>query len=96
MRIGPDGKRFVWGHIVDVHEIGRYQIVEAVPNRPRGEDKSAFNQREFFVYVDNEDVNSYATSLDQALLIAIAAGNGGKNEAATTARYMARLAGVDL
>lgn len=60
--------RFVWGKVVAWHEVGRYQILEydpLVPVRTCGI---------FHVYVDKVSQNTSASSLEAALVIAIALG----------------------
>lgn len=64
----PD--RFVWGKVVAWHEVGRYQILEY----SRQDDESEEPRRCFHVYVDKVGHNTSASSLESALVIAVALG----------------------
>jgi len=57
--------KFVWGKIVKVHKAGPYDIVEYHPD-------SAPSETLFHVYVDEQSTNWSATSIEGALLLAIA------------------------
>jgi hypothetical protein len=71
---GPDGKKFVWGKIVQIHEVGHYQIVEH-----RAPSRSANFTLLFHVYVDGRDASRAGKSLDEALALAIAYRHEGSN-----------------
>ena len=63
--------RFVWGQVTAIHDIGPYTFVET-------------DEGGFHVYVDGKDTCHSATTLDRALIIAVAR----KNLEANTARWM--------
>lgn len=74
-------RRFTWGKIDKIHDIGPYTIVEYT-------DKST-KCPTFHVYVDGKCTGTSTTTFDGALLIAI----GRKNLEANEARWMSIAAG---
>lgn len=76
--VRKERSRFTWGTVLEVHDVGRYTIIEY---RQRDNEEAIF----FHVYVDGKSTSNSTTSLDGALLIAIAMSNLEPNEA----RYMA-------
>lgn len=77
LRIEP--KRFTWGEVVTIHDIGRYSLVEFNSSDHRANEGA----HRYSVYVDGEAIGHGYGSLDQALIAAIAWGNGhGASEAA--------------
>ena len=81
--LAPDGKKFVWGHIREIHVVGNYKIVEYT-------DSLTF----FHVYVNDKDMSIGSRTLDGALLLAISAARHTGNEVGNAARYAARVLGV--
>jgi hypothetical protein len=63
--------RFTWGHIIQIHVLKRYTIVEFVQPHPESE------LTRFHVYVDERDTNRGAETFESALLLAIAIGQLG-------------------
>jgi len=95
-RIGPDGRRFVWGPIVRIHEIGVYQIVEYqrdVSNlHPMTEENAAEHGRhEFMVVIEGRRSGRVYRSLDSALVGAVAIRRDGINTRADV--YFDRMTG---
>jgi hypothetical protein len=62
-----DRRRFTWGKVVDVHEIGPYAFIEAIW-KVKGPSNGKTG---FFVYIDGKDMGTSAPTLDGALLLAI-------------------------
>lgn len=89
---GPDGKRFVWGRIIEVHSIGPYEIVEFRPGPIKGPALDE-NLREFHVFIAGKDASVAAPTLDLALLLAIAYVASAGNDP-SAARYAARALGM--
>lgn len=71
--------RFTWGSVQDIHDIGPYTIVEYVIAR-EGKEITLFH-----VYVDGKATDSSTSTLEGALILAIANRHLEINEA----RYMA-------
>lgn len=77
--LGPDGRRFELGAVWRIHAVGRYQIVEyvndmsAAPSDPHDE----HGKMRFAVYVEGKPAGLVCGTLDEALLGAVCAGNGG-------------------
>lgn len=67
---------FTWGHVVTVHEIGEYQIVEY---REGPTNMSKGGNTMFHPYIDNKDTNCSCDTLDEALVKAIAIKHDGHN-----------------
>lgn len=74
-------QRFTWGKVTKFHEIGPYTIVEYTDRFHQGVPA-------FHVYVDGECTSSSASTLEGALILAIAK----KHLEANEARYMAMAA----
>lgn len=77
--------RFVWGKIVQWHEVGRYQILEYRPFVPNSVPRECRDEPRFHVYVDKKDTHTSTRGLESALIEAIAYGNLEVNHA----RHMA-------
>ncbi len=91
MTHGPDGKRWPWGRITEVHSIGPYDIVEFIWKDIKG---GLAGKRGFGVFVAGRDAGISAPTLDGALLLAIAyRAEGGKSTSA--ALYMTRMLGLE-
>lgn len=88
-KIAPDGQIYTWGEIVNIHEVGPYQIVEYFPNY-LNLNMSRPNHAMFHVYVDKKDASRGSYTLEGALLIAI----GVKNKCVEAARYAAKVLDV--
>lgn len=73
--------RFVWGKIVQWHEVGCYQIVEYRPYVMNSNPRECREEPHFHVYVDKESKSTGASTLESALIIAIALGNLETNHA---------------
>jgi hypothetical protein len=67
--------RFVWGKIVQWHEVGRYQIVEYFPAFASSRPPEYEDQAKFHIYLDKKSTHTGASTLESALVIAIAMGN---------------------
>lgn len=65
---GPDGKRFPWGKIDDVHCLLEYEIVEFTPKDPETWPAPVM----YLPYVGGRDTGETYKTLDQALVGAIA------------------------
>ncbi len=87
--------RFVWGKIVAWHEVGRYQIVEYLPNVPNSSPREYSDQPSFHVYVDKDDKSTGASSLESALVIAVAMGNLEINHAHHMSTACLKVLGID-
>jgi hypothetical protein len=84
-------KRFTWGKIAKIHDVGRYTIVEYEGNMPEDKDRPCYH-----VYVDEKDVNNGAETLEGALIIAIAKGTKMEiNESTHMAKAACKLLGVE-
>ncbi len=77
-------RSFMWGTVLRVHDIGSYTLVE-YEHRHAYKDEGV----QFHVYVDGKDTRMSETTLDNALLYAIAH----KHLELNTASYMAKGAG---
>lgn len=79
-QMGPDGKRFPWGHIDAVHRIGDFAIVEATRTRPISNVVGGhLGEVSFHCYVFGDLPHDFASdthcsfaSLDEALALCIA------------------------
>lgn len=73
---------FCWGRVEVFHDVGRYTIVEY---------SNATDQtvRHFHVYVDGKSTNNSCSSLEKALIFAVAFGGG---QEINTASHMAMAA----
>jgi len=68
--------RFTWGKVIGIHTIGRYTFVEyfgrAYENgHPTGEDET---KPSFHIYVDGKSTSQSASTIESALVHAIALG----------------------
>lgn len=79
-------RRFTWGKIVKIHNIGPYTIVEYT-------DKST-KAYHFHIYVDGKCTGTSTLTLDGALLSAIGRSNLEVNEARWMAMAAAKLLNV--
>lgn len=80
--------RFTWGTIMAFHDVGPYTIVEFISY-------DSSNQTAFHVYVDGKDTANSTSSLDSALVLAMAFKNvESKNEARFMAMGACKLLGV--
>lgn len=74
-------KRFVWGPVVQVHDIGtRYTIVEYECPMDGGAIR-------FHIYVDGKDISVSFNTFEEAMVGAVAFGKLPYNEAQTAALY---------
>lgn len=85
---GPDGKRFPWGRITEVHTIGPYDIVEFIWK----EGDRLAGKTHFCVYLDHRDTAMGSPTLEGALACCIAA--MAKKEPA--AEYILRMLGLPI
>lgn len=93
-RMGPDGQRFPWGPIDQVHEIGPYKIVEYrrdMSGFGRSSDYSEHGKTQFHPFIDGKDTSHCFDSLDAALAGAIAYRREGPN--GTAGYYFMRMLG---
>lgn len=77
--------RLMGQRIVATHGIGGYQIIETEGDTP--------GAQRFFPYVDGRSTGNYESSLDAALIVAIAFRYDGNNSQA--AHYFARMIGME-
>jgi hypothetical protein len=75
--------RFTWGSVQEIHDIGPYTIVEYISRNRDKEDETCFH-----VYVDGKNTSSSTSTLEGAMILAIAHKHLEVNEA----RYMAMAA----
>jgi hypothetical protein len=61
--LGPDGTKFVWGKVQEIHEISNFQIVEYLSKSNNGPE-----ERLFSTYLNNKDLHESYPTLDTALL----------------------------
>ncbi len=87
-----NGTKYTWGRLVAIHDIGRYTVVESV--RDRGPDLEPVPM--FSAYVDGRNTCVSSTTMEGALVIALAVGNTADiNEAHHNSRCAARILGVE-
>lgn len=80
-------RRFTWGVVVNIFDVGRYTIVEGVEVNGRAT---------FYAYVDGQDTKAAATNIEGAMLLAIAnAQLGDRTKAERRAEAAAVLLGVE-
>lgn len=82
LRVNPE--LFTWGKIVRFHDIGRYTFVEylgLIYEKGRVVEGAHMEEAWFSVYVDGKTALNSASSLDSALLFAVAYANLETNEA---------------
>ena len=76
--LGPDGKEFVWGPIVKIHEIGEFKIVEHLRDYSTyslAKDDELVNEHgkpSFSCYINNKSLSYGVDTLDDAILGCIA------------------------
>lgn len=95
-RHAPDGRTFPWGPIQQVHQISGIQIVEYLADNstianPSEHTYSEHGQPRFHPYLDGRDMGMSFTTLDNALVGAIAYRREGPNSRAAT--YFNRMTG---
>jgi hypothetical protein len=79
--------RFTWGRAEAVHDVGRYSIVESVDRKTQ--------EVSFHPYVDGRNTHVSASSLEGALVLAVARGSiENPNTADERGRCAALLLGV--
>ena len=79
MTVGHD---FVWGPIDVIHTIGKYQVVEYRQDRSnmlQSEYWYEHGNTQFHPYIDGRDTNHACTSLEEAIVLAIAIDRDGLN-----------------
>lgn len=87
-RTAPDGSRFPWGVITQVHKVGSYQIVEYRED----EVWDSHGMMLFHPYIDGRDTCHDYHSLDAALIGVIAYRADGPNTRAD--RYICKMLGI--
>lgn len=94
-QIKESSRNFTWGKIINIHEVGRYAVVEFEPKAVKvyreGRYVDEKEPKGFHAYVDGKDTNMGAATLEGAFLLAMAAGNVPKNDASNAARYAAKI-----
>lgn len=90
-------RKFTWGKVVAVHDIGRYTFVEykshAYENGdPTGDLESVSS---FHIYLDGQSTSNSAKSLESAMLHAVALGKLEVNEARWMAIGAMKLMGIE-
>lgn len=78
-------RKFSWGEVVAVHDVGWYTIVEYKCGTV---DSINYGRKAFHVYVSGKDTHRSTLTLDEALLLAVAVRNSG-----SSADHMAIAAG---
>lgn len=76
--------RFTWGTVERIHDIGRYSIAEYVTTRTG-------NERFFHIYIDGRSTSTSETTLERAILYAMAVRILGPNEGRYAANLAARM-----
>jgi hypothetical protein len=79
-------RRFTWGQVAKIHDIGPYTIVEFV--------RHDSTEVCFHLYVDGKDECSSCSTLDGALVLAIARKHLEANEARFMAMAATKLLGI--
>ena len=80
LRGKPILTEFVWGQVIAVHSVGEYDIVEYVPNQSTNvADEDYDPSPKFHSYIDSRDTSHSYSSLDAALVGAIAIKRDGIN-----------------
>lgn len=87
-----EAKKFTWGTPLARHEIGDFQIVEYVDDKEFVNRQSELGRIYFHAYVGGKDTCQSATTLEGALIIAIAYKYDGPNHGAM---YAARVLGIE-
>lgn len=82
IRIQP--KRYTWGEITKIHDVGDYTVVEYTHN----------GETLFAPYVEGRDLGNSASTLEEALLLAIAGKHLTQSAIAGRAEAAAVLLGV--
>lgn len=82
-------RRFTWGRVLEIHDIGRYTLIEYIANPGRMPEPDP--KPKFHVYVDGKDTCSGTATLDEGLVLAIAHGKLEVNEARWMARSILKL-----
>lgn len=83
----PDGRKFPWGPITRIYEIGPYQILEYKSDRSNlwPQTQAAVNEHgrsRFHPYIDGKDTCQSYRTLDSALVGAVAYRRAGPNSQA--------------
>lgn len=77
-----DKSNFTWGKLIKLHEIGDYTIGEYHPRITKGCElthKINYDEKEYHCWINDEDINISADTLDNALILAIAYKHDGCN-----------------
>lgn len=83
----PDGREFVWGPVDKLHVIGKYTIVEYrrdCSNMIQSEYWPEHGTVCFHPYIEDRDTNHSCSSLEEAIVLAIAIDRDGLNTRAHT------------
>jgi hypothetical protein len=73
--------RFTWGRIIKIHDIGdSYAIVEYEPDGFRLYDTGVSPARLFSVYLNGKSLSYDSKTFNGALIVAIAANEGGREK----------------
>lgn len=81
----PAGRKFAWGPIVKVHEIGEYQIVEFLRDLSnfhltgQANPYADHGATQFHPYINGRDTGTYYRTLDSALVGCVAYKREGPN-----------------
>jgi hypothetical protein len=78
-RVRRTPARFTWGKVLAIHDIGRYTIAEYKPRKVGHNDTPA--ELAFHVWVDGRCTHSSESTLERALVLAIAHGTQQGNAA---------------
>lgn len=92
--IAPDGKKFVWGDVVKIHQIGDFDIVEYIRDTTRAfnADPTDHGKTFYHAYIHQKDMSHSAYTLEEMLVTAIALKFDGANTHA--ADYFFRIVGT--
>lgn len=68
-------RRFTWGRVIAIHDVGRYTIVEFEPTPTEGRVIDVKPKTSYYVYVDGKDRRASTHSIEGAMLLAISRAN---------------------
>jgi len=81
---------FLWGALVEIHEIGRYSIVVSDDTFNRG--SAVVTERKYHCYVDGDTIQRSASTVDEAMILCLAHGRlDGGQEADSMAKGALKL-----
>ncbi len=93
----PDGRRFPWGPIQQIHTVGDFAIVEFLDDRSKFDAEDSWaghGDTMFHPYIDGRDTSRSYGSLESALVGAIAYRRRGPNSQAAEHFELMTLGGI--